>query len=1628
MSKRKKLLLTIGGSIAGLLIVLLVAAMITVQTAWFVNFVRQKIIASVEDSTGGVVEIGAFEFDLRHFTVRIRNFVLHGTEPRGSDPLARVRLLELRLKLFSGLKKTVDLAYLGIEHPQVNLMLLPDGTTNIPQPKVPTKPSQTSGLQTVVDLAVNKFQLDDGLLKVLQDKTGFSGRGENLRVLLNYNALNPSYVGNLAMDPLIITSGKKPPINVHVNVPITLERDAIRVADAKLSTERSQALLSGSMVNLNEPVITARLNASVSLPEIQRSIDVPIDANVKGAPKELKADLALSMNVNTNAIQIQTAHLGLGQTTFQGSGDVSSGKQGGIQFNANLALGELSKLLNISGFAAGGELQANGRATLDNPNNYAVDGTFNSRALSLRSGTTHVSDVGLYSPFHVDPYLISMDGLKLTALGGSLAAKVFVEKLQDVSVEGRLRNLSIPTLAQVFTGKRLGYDGVLDGSVVAKGNLKAKGTTGYTAQANLDIVPGRHGIPLSGKLNANYSGAPATLDLGNSYLALPNSRIDLRGSLNREIELKLLSRNLNDFLPAIDFGAAKPMTSLPVVLRNGTAMIQARINGNTAAPHIAAHIDVSDFAVEQHPFTHLAADVSASPSQAILQHGLLTAKGFDSDFDASMGLSKWAPKPASPVTANLDIKNGNLADLASLAGEASLQASGSLTAGVHVNGTYGNPLGSADLQVSDGSVYQQPFSKFNASVNLADQLITLSRLELDAAGGTLSADGTFQHPRDSFTVGRAQMHLATNQVQLAKIEALVKQNAGVAGVVQLNANATADIQSVKEQMAVQISNITADLSARNLQVQNQAAGSLTASAKTSAGKVSYTIHSDFAGSDIKVNGQTTLAKDYFTTADASVANLPVAKALQLAGRGAIPARGDLSATAHVNGTLDAPNADLTFALNRANVYQEPINSLRGQVRYSKQSIDIPALELNVPAGSLSLSGAFDHPANDLNAGSLNLKLSSSDIQVAQIEHVQEQKPGLAGTLRLAANLSGNLREEHGKSVMLISNLNADAYASALHLNKTSLGGINFTARTTGSNLNFRLDSDFAKSQVHGTGRAQLTGDYPMTAALSFTNIRYSNLVPLLPSQTAGPVPYDALVEGEASMNGPILNPGALAGRLQLNRLDLSTNSAVSATGSPTLRSVELQNQGPIVVSLKSDVVQIEQFHFGGRDTSLNASGRINLRDSQSPLAVDLDANVNLGLLQDADRDFYSSGSLAMNASIRGSFAQPRANGQIELKNANVNYADAPIGLSNANGLILLNGTNATIQSLTGESGGGRVALTGFVGLGTGIPTFNLRAAATKVRVRYSGISATSNAAIALAGTLKRSLLSGSVTVERVAYASSSDAGSLLSTASTPPSIPSSPSPLLSGMRLDIRVLTAPDIEVVSTYANRLSVLANLAVRGTAESPGMLGRVNVTDGQLVFFGNTYTVTAGTINFYDPTTITPVLNISLDTIAQGVDVTIGVTGPMNDLKLNYRSDPPLTFEQIVQLLATNTTPANPVIAAHQPSPPQQSLSQMGESAVLGQAVANPLASRVQRVFGLSQFKIDPSVGGSNGPSARITLQEKIASNITFTYINDVTQPNAQIVRVQWDLTSNLSAVGLRDYNGNVSVQLLYKFTRR
>ncbi len=174
---------------------------------------------------------------------------------------------------------------------------------------------------------------------------------------------------------------------------------------------------------------------------------------------------------------------------------------------------------------------------------------------------------------------------------------------------------------------------------------------------------------------------------------------------------------------------------------------------------------------------------------------------------------------------------------------------------------------------------------------------------------------------------------------------------------------------------------------------------------------------------------------------------------------------------------------------------------------------------------------------------------------------------------------------------------------------------------------------------------------------------------------------------------------------------------------------------------------------------------------------------------------------------------------------------------------------------------------------------------------------------------------------------------MLSGAGNPAQAPSAPEGPLKGMRLSIRIQTAPDVRFQTSLAQELSATADLRVLGTPVNPGMVGRIEIVSGTLIFFGNKYTVNRGSVSFYNAQKIEPILDIDLQTSVKGVDVSLGVAGPIENLKLSYRSDPPLRFDEIVALLATGKTPSDPTIAARQPTAPQQSVAQMGESALLG-----------------------------------------------------------------------------------------------
>src|ERR1039458_1050585 len=435
----------------------------------------------------------------------------------------------------------------------------------------------------------------------------------------------------------------------------------------------------------------------------------------------------------------------------------------------------------------------------------------------------------------------------------------------------------------------------------------------------------------------------------------------------------------------------------------------------------------------------------------------------------------------------------------------------------------------------------------------------------------------------------------------------------------------------------------------------------------------------------------------------------------------------------------------------------------------------------------------------------------------EIQAIAELHPGIKGTLQVTASGQVELHPT-AKTTYRIDELHADIAAKDVQLTGQPLGDAHLTANSQGTALHAHLESTVAGSVVTGDGEWRLDGECPGVATVSFAQVDLARLKPWLATAPGEVAPrFAGSMEGSLRIEGPALNWRAMKAELRPPPFPCTTlfRSDIAAD------ALTIRNSGPIVVRFANSTVTVESAHLLGRGTDLSISGRVST-EQKNPLDLRLGGKLDLGFLQDFSQDFMSSGGVAVDATVRGSYSDPQINGRLKFEKAAFNIVDVPNGISDASGTVVFTKDRATIQSLRGETGGGRIELSGFASFGGGQLVFRLHASAREVRVRYpEGVSTVANASLNLTGTSDSSMLSGTVTVLRSGINLQSDASSFLAKSAEPVQTPSARTGLLGGLSFDVQIQTAPDIQLQSSLTENLQAEANLRLRGTASNPAVL---------------------------------------------------------------------------------------------------------------------------------------------------------------------------------------------------------------
>jgi len=743
-------------------------------------------------------------------------------------------------------------------------------------------------------------------------------------------------------------------------------------------------------------------------------------------------------------------------------------------------------------------------------------------------------------------------------------------------------------------------------------------------------------------------------------------------------------------------------------------------------------------------------------------------------------------------------------------------------------------------------------------------------------------------------------------------------------------------------------------------------------------------------------------------------NLNVANLRREAGIQA-PVAGLLHATGQVQGTLNDPRGELQIDWFRPAYGDEHVDRIRASIQHGQNTLRVTALDVSRGPARMTGTGTFSHGKADWRNGAVSAEFQLSGLELGSIPELQVLRKGTGGML----TASGKVQARLVNSAVQISALDGESRLANLMIDNKPYGEMAITASTAGTGEVALLAKGLLRgSTITATSKWLLQPGYPGSAHLDFSEIPFSVFNELRPAQVAAePWPFVGAFRGSVDFSGPALDVDRWKVAVALQDLYARPARRQTLPGKTTAQDFELRNDGVVRFGAEGRTVTIVSARFVAKDTNLSASGTFSLAERR-PWDLKVNGMLNLAGLRAFSPDIVASGVATLQANVRGELANPQVFGALELKNATLNVDGVPNGLDKVSGRVLFDRRRATIENrLTAETGGGALALSGFLDFSSDDTFYRLQAEASRVRIRYpEGVSTVADANITLSGTTERSLLAGTVTVLRSGFTPKTDIGSLLAESSRGESTPKEANKLLANMQIDVKVRTAPETQFTTSLTNDLQAEANLQLRGTGARPVALGRITISQGDINFFGNKYSIKRGEVSFYNPAKVEPTLDLDLETRVRGVDVTVNFTGPIDKLNVSYRSDPPLQPSEIIALLTVGRSPTASTVGSSQ-SGARGSFLESGANSLLGSAISAPISSQLQRFFGVSRIKIDPTIAGLEGtPQARVTVEQQVSKDVTITFVTNLNRSQQQVVRLEWNLSKEWSLIVLRDENGS------------
>jgi translocation and assembly module TamB len=853
----------------GFLAALIVAAAVVFSTtvfltsSYFQEAVRHKVIADLEQITGGKVEIGAFRWNLARLQVEADDLTVHGSESPTELPFAHADHLFVSLKVVSLLRRDISLQRMIVDKPVIHIIVNPDGSRNQPAPMpVSTGARATeSPVTQLFNLAVRELEVRNGAF-IENDRAlplDFSAR--DLHVVMDYAKPQARYDGQVELRALDMKYGPLPQVLSHAQVGFRLWRDHADLTSLHWQTDRSSIDATGTLANFNHPQIDLQYTGSLDLSEVAALAHL---AELRAG----KVDVAGQGKYRAEAFST-SGHFALKDAEYRDRSMRLAGASGEGQYQITP---DRVNVTELRGRGFGG----------------AISG-----AIELRNWS------------NPQP-------------GRNNAHARLSEPPAKGSAHLRFNNLQIPALITAFPLKpeavaRLKPVGSATGTLDAT-------WTGRPSNADLTVAldttppaqPAPDQMPITAVVRAKYSALRREIDVPQLNIAARSTRFSaagVLGSTTAHLNVSLNTTNLAELQPLL---ASLGQGRIPVEL-HGPGSFNGVMIGNLPKPTITGRLEVKDFdyLVAPRPakppeflpvtstpnpqrirWDSLAVDVQLSPTLIALRSGTLKGGKAVIAFEGHADLRDGEFADDSHYSLKANIGDGDVSDLLSVAG-LSYPITGKVALNVNTSGTRHNSHGAGALDIRNGTIYGESFQRLHADIRIAGSEAILQNLLLSQAGAKVQGTVAYDFASQGFRV-----ELSGDNFDLAKIRRLQSQRIPIGGLVKFHITGSGTRETP---------NLRGDLSITHLVLSGEPAGDVSATAETHGANLALTARSSSQSAVFALDGNVFLRDDFPASGTLKFAHLDIDSLLKVFVQGRITGHSQIAGSAELRGPLRRPH-------------------------------------------------------------------------------------------------------------------------------------------------------------------------------------------------------------------------------------------------------------------------------------------------------------------------------------------------------------------------------------------------------------------------------------------------------------------------------------------------------------------------------------------------------------------------------------------------------------------------------------------------------------------------------------------------------------------------------------------------